>query len=231
MKNTDGREYLQLVWKSPESRKQHVIGELSKNGKFCFKYCGSIKEAIDEGFIPIIAFSDINRVYENDTMFPVFSSRLPSANRVDIDQILQKYEMKDYDEFELLRRSGSKLPTDNLEFIDPIFYESLEYYKNSHIERIFQVAGSRYYVNCNNEDCIIKEGKGVELIPEPDNKFDSNAIKVIYNVMHIGYVPRCYSKALTEIINSGYNYDCYINSIKKDKNDNYCIKLKVIIKL
>ena len=37
----------------------------------------------------------------------------------DIDKILKTYQMKNYNEFELLKRSGAKLPTDNFEFIMP----------------------------------------------------------------------------------------------------------------
>jgi len=40
-------------------------------------------------------------------------------------KILQKYEMDNYDSFELLRKSGGKLSTDTLEFIDPILSDDV----------------------------------------------------------------------------------------------------------
>ncbi|MBU3181659.1 hypothetical protein [Clostridium psychrophilum] len=51
-------------------------------------------------------------------MFPAFSSRLPDKRRKDVKEILAKY-----DAFELLKKSGGKLPIDSLKFIDPIFLD------------------------------------------------------------------------------------------------------------
>ncbi len=53
-------------------------------------------------------------------MFASFSSRLPDRRRVDIDNILNKYGLTTYDEFELLRRTKSKLPIDNYSFEETI---------------------------------------------------------------------------------------------------------------
>lgn len=46
------------------------------------------------------------------------------------------------------------------------------------------LTGSRYYTTT-----YIKDGP-VVLLPEPTNKYDKNAIKVIQSGIHIGYVPR-----------------------------------------
>lgn len=35
----------------------------------------------------------------------------------------------------------------------------------------------------------LEEGTNLTLEPEPDNKFDPNAIKVMYGTEHLGYVP------------------------------------------
>lgn len=35
----------------------------------------------------------------------------------------------------------------------------------------------------------LKEGTRLGLIPEPENKFDPNAIKVMYGTEHLGYIP------------------------------------------
>ena len=34
----DGKDRLYLIWKSDKSRKQYVVGELTKNGGFEFRY-------------------------------------------------------------------------------------------------------------------------------------------------------------------------------------------------
>ena len=60
----------------------------------------------------------MNAVYKYENLFPVFASRLPDRRRKDIKKILYKYGLLEYDSYELLRRSGAKLPTDHLQFRD-----------------------------------------------------------------------------------------------------------------
>ena len=119
----NGRDYVYLVWKEIDTRRQYIVGQLSKNGKFEFNYGFEVKEAISKGFKLLIAFDDIDKVYENDILFPVFSSRLPDRKRRGIEKILEKYGLDEYDDYKLLKRSGARLPIDNLEFIDPTLSE------------------------------------------------------------------------------------------------------------
>lgn len=91
-----------------------------------FSYGHEIEEAIKSGFELLIAFGDRNKTYENDMLFPSFSSRLPDRKRRDIARILKKYKLDEYDEYELLKKSGARLPIDNIEFIDPIFEDDKE---------------------------------------------------------------------------------------------------------
>ena len=83
-----------------------------------FKYIlENVKEAQKDGFELLVAFPQINATYENPHLFAVFGARLPDKRRPEIDKILEEYGMTEYDEFELLKRSGAKLPTDNYEFV------------------------------------------------------------------------------------------------------------------
>ena len=114
------RDYLYLIWKDPETRRNYIIGELSKNGQFEFNYCQEIDTAIEKGFELLISFDNKDTVYKSDILFPTFSSRLPDKKRKDISRILDKYGLKEYNEYKLLKRSKARLPIDNLESIDPI---------------------------------------------------------------------------------------------------------------
>jgi len=131
-----GRDYIYLIWKEPTTRRNYIVGQLSKNGQYEFSYGHEVKEAIDNGFELLIPFSDIKKVYKSDNLFPAFSSRLPDKKRRGIEQILLKYDLQEYDEYELLKRSGARLPIDGLEFIDPILKEY-----NGKINRTFYIAG------------------------------------------------------------------------------------------
>lgn len=223
------RDYLYVIWKDPNSRRQYTIGELSKNGKYEFCYCHEIDEAIESGFEALISFDDIKKKYVSNRLFPPFASRLPDKKRKDINEILSKYNMTEYNEYTLLKRSGGILPIDTLKFIDPILETPREGIKIS-----FCIAGVRHYSNCNGKDCSklndIKENDNLILELEPSNQHDKYAIKILNtsNIL-IGYVPRYYNKELTNLINNNFTYKCTIIKINKDTKCDVCIQ--VILKM
>ena len=121
MSTKNGKDYLYLIWKHPETRKQYIVGILSKNGLFEFEYGKEIDEARKNGFQGIAAFEDFSKKYTSEKLFPVFASRLPDKKRRGISDILKRYNLDEYDEYLLLKNSGARLPIDTFEFIDPIF--------------------------------------------------------------------------------------------------------------
>lgn len=228
-----GRDYIYLVWKDVKTRKQYIIGQLSKNGQFEFSYGFEVKEAIKNGFKLLISFEELDKVYKSDILFPVFASRLPDSKRRGIEKILSKYGLDEYNDYKLLKRSGAKLPIDNLEFIDPIL--NLEE-NDKNIKRIFYLAGPRHYIGCNGQDCAksanLTVNEELKLELEPENKFDSNAIKVLNsNNIHIGYIPRYYCESVINLLDKGYKYFCTIYEVQKDNNCNECIKIKLEMNL
>lgn len=85
---------------------------------FYFKYIvENLKDAQEHGFSLLISFPQINATYEYHWLFALFSTRLPDSSRPEIKKILATYGMTEYGEFELLKRSGEKLPTNNYEFV------------------------------------------------------------------------------------------------------------------
>lgn len=113
------RDLVYLIWKDVNTGNKYKVATLYKeNGKFYFKYIlENVKEAQKVGFKLLVAFPQINATYENPQLFANFATRLPNENRPEIKEILETYGMTEYDEFELLKRSGAKLPTDNYEFV------------------------------------------------------------------------------------------------------------------
>ena len=113
------REIVYLSWTNVKTGKQYKIAELYKeNNTFYFKYIiENVKEAQKEGFTLLVAFQALNATYESPQLFATFSARLPDKRRPEIKEILETYGMTEYDEFELLKRSGSKLPIDSYEFV------------------------------------------------------------------------------------------------------------------
>ncbi|EOU1765771.1 TPA: DNA-binding protein [Clostridium perfringens] len=226
MARKNGKDFIYLIWKEPKSRQQFVIAKLSKNGKYEFEYAPNIQQALDKGFIPFIAFNNIHKKYESDKLFTSFSSRIPDKRRKDINDILNRYGLSEYNEYELLKKSGGRLPIDDLEFIDPIINNG-----ENPIKRYFYIAGPRYYIGCEGKYCDksinIEENESLKLELEPTNPYDKYAIKVCKKSGElIGYIPRYYSKELNDLIASGWEYTINIYEInKKSNNCNECLKV------
>ena len=224
MLQKDGRDYLYLIWKSEQSRKQYIVGQLVKNGRFEFRYTEEIQAAMDDGFRPLLCFPDVQKVYMDNKLFSVFVSRLPDKKRKDIQNILKKYDLEQYDDYLLLKRSGARLPIDNFEFIDPIMN------LDENIERTFFIAGVRHYLGCNGESCeksiSVTRGDEVVLRREPDNHYDKNAVQMLDVSGHLlGYIPRYYSEGVSKMIESNKKITCHVYYVDNNKNCNECIRV------
>ena len=72
------------------------------------------------------------------------------------------------------------------------------------------VAGIKHHkTNFYNLDLSQREHK-LELIPEPTNKHDPNAIKVIVDGKHIGYVPANKCAKVHKILTKRITEQCFI---------------------
>lgn len=225
MSKKNNRDYLFLIWKSEKERTQLIVGELSRNGHYEFKYSEHINEALKEGFKPLVEFPDLSKTYTSELLFPTFASRLPDEKRRDMSQILDKYGLKEFNSYELLKQSGARLPIDSYEFIDPILDP------NQTFERTFYLAGVRHYLLCGGLDCTTSINIDVEeevfLKNEPTNKKDCYAVQV-YNKdqILIGHVPRYYSEVIFKVLEKKERkVHCHTKFINKNHDCSVCIKL------
>lgn len=218
--------YLLLIWKDPETRRNYTVGKLTRGDCFTFQYYGEAENAEEAGWKLLGAFPTYQE-YRSNTMFPVFSSRLPDKKRRDIQNILEKYGLMEYDEFELLRRSGARLPIDTYEFIDPILPDGKE------IEREFYITGIRYHSACQGSDCGalpgVKVGDILLLEEDPENAYDPMAIRVLTQEQEVlGYVPRYYNKAILARLHDGMGYSCKITEVNANmRNCSECLKARL----
>ena len=217
--------YLFLIWKNPRSRKNYIVGKLSKNQVFTFEYCEQYEEALKDGWQLLEAFPE-KKVYKSDTLFAAFSGRLPDPKRRDIQKVLQKYDLQEYDGFELLRKSTGRLPIDTYEFIDPIFPE------DESISRDFYIMGIRHYCGQIVENCeglkAVHMHETLELVPEPDNLYDKFAVKVFtYSKVFLGYIPRYYSRSVTDRLKRNMSYSCEVIEISNFEGCENCLKVRL----
>lgn len=218
------KDFLYLIWKSEKTRRQYIIGQLSKNTHYEFEYGNDVAEAQKDGFTPLISFPNLEGIYCSNKMFPSFESRLPDPKRKDMDKILERYGMDSFDSYLMLKKSGGRLPIDRLYFVDPI-HETDEAFSKT-----FYMAGARHYIGCKGEHCDksleIETGEKVQFELEPDNEKDSKAVKVLNSKgQMLGYVPRYYSDSLFDLIQKGRSVKCTVINVDKNKSCDECIKL------
>ncbi len=115
-------EYLYLKWIDYKTNKKYLIGALFRDkekNKYYFKLSQNhIEKALEENVISkqMLPFSDFDKIYESDEIFAIFKIRLPKIEKFSSEELrilLDDLEMKEYDEFEYLRKTNGILVTDN----------------------------------------------------------------------------------------------------------------------
>ena len=94
------------------------------------------------------------------------------------------------------------------------------------MEKSFYVAGVQHhqYKLVLND---MEEGQQLMLVPEPSNKFDPNAVRIVYNKVMIGYVPKKFSAEIASMIDIGEDYVCNIEKLNKQSKPWEMIKVVV----
>lgn len=209
-------EELLLIWKAPVSRRRFIIGKLSKNeNTYYFKYTNpELEDAKKDGFNYFPGFNDLDKEYTSNTLFTNIATRLPNPLRPDYLEILNSYNLEtDSTKMEILKATKGRLLTDNFEFVPP-------FDRNNKIE--FDIAGTKHYLLEKNIRENLKINDNLKLEHEPDNKEDQYAIKVLYEcedkMVLLGYVPRYYSRELTNLLSKGVKYSAKIESLKLESD-------------
>lgn len=216
-----------LIWKHHDSRRRYKIGQLifNENG-YIFKYINpELDDAIKVGFNCFPGFEDINKEYNNNDLFVNIATRLPNPARPDYLEILNTYNLeKDSSKIDILKATKGRLVTDNYEFVPAFDEKKIE----------FDVAGTKHCPDVKKCLNIISVNDKLQLELEPENQYDKNAIKIILNKngnrYHLGYVPRYYSKQLTELLNQKIEYSAMIQSLNFE-SDFYDEDIVVFVKL
>lgn len=202
---------LWLIWKEPLSHRRFKIGVLIKlNDGYEFSYVDpELGEARKVGFNFFPGFNDLSKTYKNNELFINIASRLPNKGRIDYLEILNSYNLdKESSDFDILKATRGRTLTDNYEFVPAFDLNKIE----------FDVAGTRHCKDINKCKDFLKINRVLYLEPEPNNKNDENAVKVVLKengkLYHLGYVPRYYSKELLNELNKGAKYSAMIQNLK-----------------
>jgi len=201
---------LLLIWKDKKERRRFIIGHLSfNNDEYTFKYVDpEISDAKKYGFDYFPGFENLNVEYKSKTLFANIATRLPNKLRPDYLNIMNSYNLDmTSSEMDILTVTKGRLITDDYEFVTPFNKNKIE----------FDLAGTNYCQDIDKCKEDLKTGNNLFLELESNNPKDKYAIKVIYRnnncKYHLGYVPRYYSKELTELLKSNVNYSAQIKKI------------------
>ena len=94
------------------------------------------------------------------------------------------------------------------------------------MEKSFYVAGVQHHQWRSVID-EMEEGHQLMLVPEPSNKLDPNAVRIVYNRIMIGYVPKKLSAEIAAMIDIGEEYNCVIEKLNKQSKPWEMIKVVV----
>ena len=225
---TQSENKLWLVWKDINTRERFTIGLLSlENNMYYFEYLedegeNNLSKAIEKGFPLLPAFPDRTKKYSSPTLFHTFFNRLPDRKRRDVQQFFIEQKLPvGCSDFEFLRETGGRLPTDTMEFVITIVSD-----KEKDFPIKFYVAGVRHYDIENAKTQLIPNTE-LKLRLEPDNKFDSHAIEVLtVNDVKLGYIPVFYSHVLDLEVKK-QRCTAEITSFNSNANYNEMLEIRV----
>lgn len=219
---------LWFIWQNVETRQRYHIGTLLyKDGLFSFHYelkgyRRKLRDALDNGYKPHLAFPDIYKEYTSKTLFSSFTRRLPDPRRPDYNDVLASLGLSlDSTEMDVLRVTGGLLATDSYEFVAPIIVSGNQFHFD------FFIAGWRYY---EGEKVInqLKKGDSIKFILDSDKSKDDKAVIVMSaNDEKLGYIPAFYSGFMYGGVEKGWIYQTTIEGIYKHALPHRKIKVAV----
>lgn len=92
------------------------------------------------------------------------------------------------------------------------------------------LAGSQYYL-LNELQRNIQVGDPLELVREPENPHDPNAIAVRWRGQALGYLPRKENRAVAKAIDDGETVRATVEAITADANPWKRLRISVFIEL
>ncbi len=210
---------LWLIWKEPKNRQRFTIGLLNYNGnEYQFEYINpELEDACQGGFSFYPGFENLNQKYVSKELFP--------PKRPDYLEILNSYNLDtSASDLDILIATKGRLITDNYEFVPVFNLNKIE----------FEIAGISHSKDIGHCKEILKENVPLILEPEKENKQDKYAIKILVKIngqfYHLGYVPRYYSKNLSESLEKSISYSAMIEKVRfesllSDENITVVVKL------
>ncbi len=189
---------LDLIWKgSVEPFTNYRVGEvLKQSGAYVLRYLTGTSDfrlACEAGFNGYPGFK-VSIPEHKENVLETLKKRVLPRSRDDYQDYLIAHGLSpelELSEFALLGYSGGKLPSDGFVFLHPFNNATGTF------SFVTEASGYRY---SRQADSSLRVGDKVELIEEPDNPYDPDAIKLCVQGQKIGYINRCQTSLFKKII-------------------------------
>ncbi|MEX2549673.1 MAG: hypothetical protein WD638_05575 [Nitriliruptoraceae bacterium] len=183
-----------VVWQDGHTRQFVKVGRLEFTGEM-FRFSYTADAELHAGFEPFPDFPDLRAEYTSDELFPLFASRVASSARSDYEDQLDALGLSpdEATSVELLARSWGQSPHDRLQVVpDPHRHpdgtESLRFLASG-------VSHAHEDVPGDTPDAVtervasLRAGQELDWVDEPDNAFNTQAIRLAVDGRRVGWVP------------------------------------------
>lgn len=188
---SDHKEHrLYAAWRNPDGliRPVGVLTQQETSGGRLYRFVYLKAAEQFSGFESLPGLPELRRVYESETLFPVFRNRLMPRSRPDYGDFVQRLALDtETDPFEVLIRSEGWRATDRIEvFAHP------EREADGALTTLFFVRGVRHLDGASEAVSVVRVGDTLELADEPGNPVNPRAILVNSRTgQQVGWVPDC----------------------------------------
>ena len=201
-----------VVWQDPSTRRLLKVGTLTRqDGVFSFQYTSQVKE--ERAFAPVADYPSLEETYTSTGIPPFFSNRIMSSARAEYAQYLGWMGLSTDTEdlpLEILVRSGGRRSTDTFHVLEEPRSGDTTY------EATFFVSGIRYQPGAEAATAALQEGSTLELVPEPINPSNRNAILLSASGTTIGWVPDWLCEELGSLAKDGWDLNAEVKQVNLD---------------
>ncbi|MEY4578884.1 MAG: hypothetical protein RL701_3587 [Pseudomonadota bacterium] len=181
---------LYVGWQDPETRRILPVARVTcdANNAYEFAYIRAVYEAQTLGFLPLLSFPDLERVYRSREMLPLLHNRLMQSNRPDYADYLGQLGLAadSAEPFTVLGRSGGRRATDTLELFNPPGPVSGA---ERTLSCVVLARGVRHLADAESAIALLQAGSKLQVTPDKTNAFNPKALKLAVRSTVIGYLP------------------------------------------
>lgn len=185
---------IHLCWRPAKGSSRIAVGiikhSITRGVRFNY-----LKEGVEEaqrfGFKFYEGFPDLDKEY-TENVIEIFGQRIVKSERSDVKDFYDFWGVnqafKDNDIYMLAYTQGL-LPTDNFEFL-------ADFNPEKGLSFVSEIAG---LTEANLDVNTILEGDELSYELEPNNPYDSKAVKLFKNEKHVGYVKVIHSRIFHKV--------------------------------